>query len=134
VRVLVTGSRDWTDGAAIREALRPYSGEPYRTLMHGGCQGADKLAAIEAKKLGWRVVAYPADWRLGPKAGPERNQRMVDVGADLCLAFPLPGSRGTYDCAARARRAGIPVVFARHPLLDVDEVDSAFAEAVRRLG
>lgn len=35
---------------------------------------------------------------------------MVDLGADLCLAFPLPDSRGTKDCMARAKKAGIKVI------------------------
>jgi hypothetical protein len=34
---------------------------------------------------------------------------MVDLGADLCLAFPMPRSRGTWDCVRRAKKAGIVV-------------------------
>jgi hypothetical protein len=34
---------------------------------------------------------------------------MVGLGADLCLAFPLPGSTGTPHCVGLARAAGIPV-------------------------
>lgn len=45
-------------------------------------------------------------------AGGVRNQEMVNLGGYLvCLAFPLAGSRGTWDCVARARVAGIPVEF-----------------------
>lgn len=43
-------------------------------------------------------------------AGLVRNQLMVDLGADICLAFPLPGSRGTWDCMGRAEAAGIKVI------------------------
>ena len=35
---------------------------------------------------------------------------MVDLGADVCLAFPLGESRGTRDCMRRASEAGIPVI------------------------
>jgi hypothetical protein len=61
-----------------------------------------------------------ADGRLLDKAGPRRNQWMVDEGLRLdaverrCLAFPAPDSRGTHDCARRARAAGYNVTF--HPV------------------
>lgn len=58
------------------------------------------------------VECVPADWAtLGNRAGPIRNQAMVDLGDYLaCLAFPLGESRGTRDCMARAEAAGIPVL------------------------
>jgi hypothetical protein len=34
---------------------------------------------------------------------------MVDMGADLMVAFHLNNSRGTADCISRAEQAGIPV-------------------------
>ena len=48
-----------------------------------------------------------------PAAGLRRNQEMVDVGGDRCVALsdgPITDSRGTFDCAVRAKIAGIPVV------------------------
>jgi len=49
-----------------------------------------------------------------PTAGFRRNQLMVDTLAAMpdrkvCVAFPIPavGSLGTFDCLARALRAGI---------------------------
>jgi hypothetical protein len=33
---------------------------------------------------------------------------MVSLGADLCLGFPGPGSKGTWDCLRKAVDAGIP--------------------------
>jgi hypothetical protein len=53
---------------------------------------------------------YMADWDgLGRKAGPIRNQRMLDEGKpDLVIAFP--GGRGTADMVRRAREAGVEVV------------------------
>lgn len=45
-----------------------------------------------------------------PMAGLYRNQEMVDLGADVVLAFQRNGSRGTQDCMDRARRAGLTVV------------------------
>lgn len=59
---------------------------------------------------GGTVERHPAEWdKHGKAAGPIRNQKMVDLGATVCLAFPLPGSRGTAHCMSAARKASIPV-------------------------
>lgn len=117
-RILVTGSRDWTDAETIREALHAEylravmetGDEP--VLVHGHCPtGADAIAdAVWLTNTGQLSERHPADWdRYGKAAGPRRNQEMVDLGAYVCLAFPLPGSRGTRHCMTAAERAGIPV-------------------------
>ena len=36
---------------------------------------------------------------------------MVAAGADVVLAFPLPGSRGTWSCVRLALKAGLEVRF-----------------------
>lgn len=110
-RVLVTGSREWADCYTIYRALQRLSEKHSIIVVHGDCPtGADHLAERAARKLGVPTERHPADWSLGKKAGPLRNQKMVDLGADLCLAFPLPGSRGTLDCMRRAKAAGIKIV------------------------
>jgi hypothetical protein len=115
-RILVTGSRNWTSVSRIADALDHAVDDFARMeklvcapiLVHGGCKGADLIAA--EYWLGRLVEEYPADWdTFGKAAGPIRNQQMVDLGADICLAFPMPDSRGTWDCVRRAREAGIPV-------------------------
>lgn len=94
------------------DVLAPYS--EYQNdcvLVHGAATGADTMAGKIAKELGWQVEEYPADWnKHGKAAGPIRNQQMVDLGADICLAFPLGESRGTRHCMKAAERAGIKVV------------------------
>ncbi len=115
-RILVTGSRLWTDAAAIQDALAtwiPAFGGVV-TVVHGGARGADEIAA----RLAWtafgpdvRPESWAADWhRWGRSAGVRRNAEMVAAGADVCLAFPLGESRGTRDCMRRAKAAGIKVV------------------------
>jgi hypothetical protein len=109
-RLLVTGSRDWTNERAIYEALEAAVDGPDWVIVHGAARGADTIADLWAKMTGYEVEPHPADWgRHGKAAGPIRNQEMVALGADLCLAFPVPGSRGTLDCIERARAAHIPV-------------------------
>jgi len=108
MRVLVTGGRDYNDAAVVQrtlEALRPHPA----FVIQGGALGADLLARGWAKPSGVAVLNYPADWQTyGRRAGPLRNQRMIDEGKpDLVVAFP--GGRGTADMVKRARNAGIPV-------------------------
>ena len=39
----------------------------------------------------------------------------MSSGADRVYAFPMKGSRGTWDCVRRAEKAGIPVTVFDHP-------------------
>lgn len=117
MRILVTGSRDWPDwpliGQALDEAQRyltkvlELSGPI--TLIHGGAAGADHMADVEAGLRGWRVEVYPADWKRGRGAGIMRNLEMINLGADICLAFIHNSSRGASHCADAAETAGILV-------------------------
>ena len=113
MRILVTGSRDWADAASVFRALDQTAAEAsYReiTIVHGGARGADGFAHIWAIRNGFTVERHPANWRMsGKAAGFLRNQHMINLGADVCLAFPLGVSRGTRDCMRRAEAAGIPI-------------------------
>lgn len=120
VRIMVTGSRHWQDRGTLTSALerghtylvngRPHLYEAPVVLVHGGARGADQMASSIAYGLGWQQEEHKADWSAhGKGAGLKRNQAMVDAGADLLIACPLPGSKGTWDCMKRAVEAGIPV-------------------------
>ncbi len=120
-RLLVTGSRDWTDRDAVEheiEAVERRYGWDYAglVLVHGAARGLDKIAASVCNGRGWAIEAHPASWGVqGLAAGKLRNSEMVARGADLCLAFPLPGSKGTWDCVQKAHAAGIPVKLVELP-------------------
>jgi len=136
MRVIITGSRKYDNPAAVNAALTDlYESLPPTerlVLIEGGATGADELAgnwAESRREWGHRVdhERYYALWsgpcrdtcRPGhrrkrpngsdycPAAGTYRNQRMVDLGADVVLAFP--GGTGTADLCRRARAAGIDV-------------------------
>lgn len=49
-------------------------------------------------------------WDVCPRAGMYRNELMVELGADLVLAFIADYSRGATGCAWIAERAGLRVV------------------------
>lgn len=109
IRVIVCGGRDFTARETVDAALdavRRKRGD--FTLVHGGAQGADLLAGLWAVARGVEVEVHPAAWaQHGRRAGPLRNQYMLDLGADAVVAFP--GGRGTADMVARAEAAGVPV-------------------------
>lgn len=117
-RILVTGSRQWTDRTRLEAVLW---NEAFNfvhlgkvTFVHGACpSGADAMAHDWLVRHGQSVFeeAWPADWkRHGKAAGFIRNKEMVDLGADLCIAFIVPGkSPGTLHTVSYARGAGIDV-------------------------
>jgi hypothetical protein len=135
LRILVTGSRDWTDVRAVEQAINrqlPLAmvlpGAVVATVIHGDCPtGADKIAKDYAEQHPYlKQDPHPAKWKEhGKGAGPKRNQEMVELGADVCIAFVLPckkegcrikavhDSHGTADCIKRAKKAGIKVVEVR---------------------
>jgi hypothetical protein len=130
-RILVTGSRSWTDydviraeiGLVVTERIAEH-GESYPRIVvvHGGAQGADLLAARAARELRLRQEPHRADWqKYHRRAGYVRNEEMVKLGADLCLAFVLQCARaacdgrmphdthGSANCLSLARAAGMKV-------------------------
>lgn len=137
-RVLITGSRSWTDKQTATDALNAslalLGASPSESvLVHGAAQGADLLLADAARGVGMAAEAHPAQWNIHTDtcpdwdrgnrtcklAGHRRNAEMIALGADICLAFPTHGihlapgedrkntSRGTWDCASKAKDAGL---------------------------
>lgn len=110
-RVLVTGSRNWRYTPAIHCALDLVHLVHDRcVLVSGACPtGADAMAEKHATYLGWTIERHPADWeKHGKAAGFRRNTEMVNLGADVCLAFIRDDGRGATHTARLARDHGIP--------------------------
>lgn len=109
-RVIVCGGRDYRDQSHVVEVLDNLSAlGKITTIVQGGANGADLYAELWAESRDIPFETWPADWRQeGRRAGPLRNQRMLNAGACLVVAFP--GGRGTADMVRRARKAGVPVI------------------------
>jgi len=115
MRVLVCGSRDFTDYHLIDEALEGLRrSKSVSVLIEGGALGADRFARYWAAAHDIPIETYNAAWvQRGQSAGPQRNARMLREGKpDLVLAFinkPIEQSRGTFNMVLQARRSGVPV-------------------------
>lgn len=124
MRVIVCGSRHLSikDRDLVWDRLdklpRPV------TIVHGACpKGADAFARSWVEILAYKrpdlhkQERFPADWKLGRRAGPIRNLEMAqsEPKADLCIAFWDGKSRGTKSMIEEAEREGIPVEIVRAP-------------------
>ena len=131
MRVLVCGSRDWTDGQVVETVLMgaTVNLQTEHVIIEGGARGADSHAADFATRLKRHPKfghpgaheQYPADWKQhGKAAGAIRNQRMLDQGRpDVVFAFkdgydPASGRGGTEDMVRRAKAYGIPCYIVSH--------------------
>lgn len=120
MRLLVCGGGDY-DSSEVFNHLEAFgygdieyvTGKPCRkvdVVIHGGAQGADMGAAQWGKSEGATVLEFAAEWKkYGKRAGPLRNQKMIDHGKpEVVIAFA--GGRGTADMVRRAVAAGLPVM------------------------
>lgn len=72
MRVIICGSRTWTDVDAIRALLKTLP--PDSVIVHGAAPGADTIAGREAHALGLEVEAHPSP-NVGGSRLLHRNQR-----------------------------------------------------------
>lgn len=113
IRVLICGGRDFDKFHLLDKVLDEVSKNSVITaIISGGAEGADKMGEEYAYMNHIPLHRYPANWFLfGKKAGPIRNQQMIDEGKpDLVVAFPTKNSRGTYDMIRRAEKHGIKTI------------------------
>lgn len=107
LRILITGSRDYTDRMTFTRTVDRWINEHcpmmYRdhipierdtsdvVIVHGGARGADSLAEDYGQHYGVKTEVHALtkqDWERSPRmAGYERNIKMVSLGADVCIAF-----------------------------------------------
>lgn len=116
--LLCTGSRDWRDWDAIDKQLRRfyYYCDTQRycpRVIVGDARGVDTFIARwhRERLMHPSLTVYEADWAtFGKSAGPRRNAQMVlDGQPDYAIAFWDSQSRGTANCIALCRDAGVPI-------------------------
>ena len=109
-RLLVSGSRTWTDVEVITTELQ-FIAKKYNNvvLVSGHAVGADRIAEEVAVGLGWVVEIHEPDWKLnGDSAGYKRNTTMLETDVQAVLAFHKDNSKGTADTIKKAKERKIP--------------------------
>jgi hypothetical protein len=104
VKVLVCGGRHYHNRDLVFTELdKLHTAKWIGLIINGGAGGADKLAREWARSNKIPIKTYIAEWdRYGRKAGPIRNQLMLDdAQPDIALAFP--GNNGTADMVRRIK-------------------------------
>lgn len=120
MRVLVCGGRDYSNQRKVFDTLDDlHELVGITCIIHGAAKGADSLGknwctdtdgvAEESYPAKWKDFSHPDSVRktnqygeYNVKAGPIRNQQMIDEGKpDLVVAFG--GGSGTYDMVKRAK-------------------------------
>lgn len=97
---VIAGSRDWPEGGLWLVTEKLIALVPTDALViTGGARGVDTHAHHEAMRLGYRTEVMRADWNPGgqfnPRAGLERNVRMLERNPVGVLAFHWGRSPGT---------------------------------------
>jgi len=111
---LITGSRNPSKNLVkiLNDALADLDLNK-DVIVEGGAKGIDNLAWIQwHKNKGGQIIRVPACWGIfGKGAGPIRNRLILDkIKIDTVLAFPMPDSKGTFDCINYAKKCNINVI------------------------
>ena len=95
MKILIAGSRTWTDECTVRRVLHGLyeeMGEPDPStveLIHGNDpSGADMMCDKYAVEAGWSIKRFSPDWNKYKKEAFDfRNAEMSNYGADIALVF-----------------------------------------------
>ena len=107
--VAVAGSGPVTDAGPVHFALdRVRAKYPDMVLVHGGGQGAEKIAARWAESKGVHQVVCKPDWNAHGRAAPfRRNDQLLRLLPKGVIGFP--GSGISENLLDKAQSLGIPV-------------------------
>lgn len=126
MRVLIYGGRTWANPDAFAEGTQEWEvarneivdsmdfldvfvPHSVTAIVSGMADGADTIGIAWAHNNSVHVEGHSPDWDThGKRAGPIRNQEMLDSGIDLAIEFP--GGRGTADMRRRLEKAGVPII------------------------
>lgn len=131
MKVIIAGHRKFNNYKLLAAKCDHYLKEIKVTeIVSGKAAGADYLGEVYAKRKGYPVKGFPADWQNiknkpaveiakrkdGVKywklAGHARNKQMAEY-ADALIAFWDGKSTGTKDMIDQAREKGLKVAVVR---------------------
>jgi hypothetical protein len=107
--IIVTGGRKFTDATTIFRTLdSARKKHPDMILVHGGAEGADRIAGAWARQKNVTQVVYKPDWTIGKAAGYRRNEKML-AEARPAGVIAFPGDKGTKHMIEIATAAKVNV-------------------------
>lgn len=117
MKVLIAGSRSWSDYTHIRQVMDDVMdmqveiGDPITEVISGTASGADQLGERWAAARNLTISRYPANWnRDGRAAGYIRNKEMVDSldpKCDMVVVFWDGESRGSQHTITLSETKGV---------------------------
>lgn len=116
---LVAGSRNFTDYQLLFKKLDFFlQNHKEVIIVSGGAKGADTFAEWYAKKRGYNLKVFPAQWDIyGKSAGYKRNKQMHQFISQFenrgCVCFWDGSSRGTAHNFELCKTFGTPLRIVR---------------------
>lgn len=109
LKIVIAGPRDFYDYDLVASSLvniLPKDRSKIQ-IVEGGATGVDRIARDFAIANKIEYKEFQADWSLGRKAGPIRNEQMARY-ADMLIAFDAH-TRGTASMIRYATKEGLKV-------------------------
>lgn len=107
MKTIIAGCREITNSRIVFNAIQE-AGWLITEVVSGCARGVDASGELWARTFGIPVKHFPANWSLGPKAGPIRNRQMAEY-ADALIAVWDGKSKGTKNMIAEAHARGLKV-------------------------
>lgn len=116
LRIIVAGSREFTDYQLLSDTLMKYlkniDSNTRIKIISGTARGADSLGERFAYEWNYEVKKFPADWSIGKRAGYLRNAEMAKYASEetgILFAFWNRTSKGTKHMIDLAKKYGLEV-------------------------
>lgn len=104
IRLAVIGSRTFSNARLMDQVLSEYAGH-ISLFISGGADGADKMGARWARRMGLEITIFEPDHKRYRHAYHHRN-RLIAEACQLLVAFWDGRSTGTKYTIDYARRIG----------------------------
>lgn len=109
MRCIIAGPRDYLDYATAAKYLdKIFSVNKPDVVISGGATGMDAIGERWARYHAIPIEVYPADWRMGAKAGPIRNELMA-TKATHCVVLWRGDSKGSKNMIKTAHKYNLNV-------------------------
>lgn len=109
LKIVIAGPRDFYDYDLVASSLVNILPKDRNRIqiVEGGATGVDRIARDFAIANKIEYKEFPANWSLGRKAGPIRNEQMARY-ADMLIAFDAH-TRGTASMIRCATKEGLKI-------------------------